>query len=199
MISWKHSFKRLSEEYEMAKKKKQALDNLLNTGKISPPTHELFNKEIDATVEEIEKQQRALLEKMNTKMMELEEQIKTLEMFLANFEIQHVTGEVDDETYQREINLLSVGLDTARNELGAVKEAINQLSTNTLNLTADVSVQEKIEPQSSQNIDVPQAEIKVAEETPPVVEIKEITTSEPAQEQAQPTETQSQTEEKQEA
>jgi len=183
----------------MAKKKKQALDNLLNTGKISPLTHEVFNKEIDATVEEIEKQQKALLEKMNTKMKELEEQIRTLEMFLANFEIQHVTGEVDDETYQREINLLSVGLDTARNELGAVKEAVNQLSTNTQNLTVDVNIQEKIEPPPSENIDAAKTEIKVAEETPPVVEIKEMTTSESAQEQAQPTENQPQTEEKQEA
>lgn len=182
----------------MAKKKKQALDNLLNTGKISPPTHELFHREIDATVAEIERQQRALLEKMNTKMKELEEQIRTLEMFLANFEIQHVTGEVDDETYQREINLLSVGLDTARNELGAVREAINQLSTNTQNLIVDVNVQEKIESSLSENVDVSKTEIKVAEETPPVVEIKEITTSEPAQEQTQPTESQPQAEEKQE-
>ena len=28
VISWKYTFKRLNEEYEIAKKKKQALDNL---------------------------------------------------------------------------------------------------------------------------------------------------------------------------
>ncbi len=183
----------------MAKKKKQVLDNLLNTSKISQPTHELFNKEIDATVAEIEKQQKALLEKMNSKMKELEEQIKTLEMFLANFEIQHVTGEVDEETYQHEINLLSVGLDTARHELDTVREAVNQLSTNMQTLTTDVNIQEKIDPPPSEDIEVAKTEIKVAEETPPVVEIKEITTSESAQEQTKPTENQPQTEEKQEA
>jgi len=35
LISWKHSFNRLNEEFEMAKKKKQALDNLFETGRIS--------------------------------------------------------------------------------------------------------------------------------------------------------------------
>ena len=128
MISWRHSFKRLNEEYEISKKKRQALDNLLGAGKISRQTYDLFNEEISQTIAEIEKQQKALLEKMNLKANELEGQIKTLEMLLANFEIQHVAGEVDEETYQREIGVLSVGLETARNELNMIKEAINQIS-----------------------------------------------------------------------
>lgn len=129
MISWRHSFKRLNEEYEISKKKRQALDNLLGAGKISRQTYDLFNEEISQAMAEIEKQQKALLEKMNLKVNELEGQIKTLEMLLANFEIQHVTGEVDEETYQREIGVLSVGLETARNELNMIKEAINQISS----------------------------------------------------------------------
>ena len=68
LISWKHSFKRLNEENEMTKKKKQALDNLLNTGKISQSTYDLFNNEIDEAITEIERQEKALLEKMNSKM-----------------------------------------------------------------------------------------------------------------------------------
>ncbi|MEM3578420.1 MAG: CdvA-like protein [Candidatus Bathyarchaeia archaeon] len=129
MISWKHSFKRLNEEYAISKKKRQALDNLLGAGKISRQTYDLFNEEISQAMAEIEKQQKALLEKMNLKVNELEGQVKTLEMLLANFEIQHVTGEVDDETYQREIGVLSVGLETARNELNIIKEAMNQISS----------------------------------------------------------------------
>jgi chromosome segregation ATPase len=129
LISWRHSFKRLNEEYEISKKKRQALDNLLGAGKISRQTYDLFNEEISQAMAEIEKQQKALLEKMNLKVNELEGQIKTLEMLLANFEIQHVTGEVDEETYQREIGVLSVGLETARNELNMIKEAINQISS----------------------------------------------------------------------
>jgi hypothetical protein len=128
LISWKHSFKKLNEENEMAKKKRQALDNLLNTGRISQSTYDLFNTEIDEAIAEIERQQKALLEKMDSKMENLEAQIKTLEMLLANFEIQHVTGEVEEEIYQHEIGILSMGIESAKHELDVIREAVNQLS-----------------------------------------------------------------------
>jgi hypothetical protein len=128
MISWKHSFEGLNEEHEIAKKKKQALDNLLDTGRISQSTHDLFSMEIAGAIEEIEGRQKALLQKMNNKMVELEDQIRTLEVLLANFEIQHVTGEVDEQTYQREINVLSMGLETSKLELDSIKEAADELA-----------------------------------------------------------------------
>ena len=209
LISWKHAFKRLNEEYEMAKKKKQALDNLLNAGKISQLTHEVFNKEIDEAVAEIETQQMALLEKMNSKMKELEEQIKTLEMLFANFEIQHVAGEVDEETYQREISVLSVGLETAKHELDTVREAVTQLSSGIQIPTIEVSTQE-VEPQPTENVDVSKTEVKIVEEKlpePPAEHTEGVETSsfQTSQEQMQnteeskPTETNAEGQEKQEA
>jgi len=175
LISWKHSFKRLNEENEMTKKKKQALDNLLNTGKISQSTYDLFNSEIDEAIAEIERQQKALLEKMNSEMEELEAQIKTLEMLLANFEIQHVTGEVDEEVYQREIGILSMGIETAKKELGAVREV----------------VQQKIEPQS-EGSGVSEPKVEVVEKKllePPLerVEAKETDSFQAQQENPQET------------
>lgn len=153
MISWRHSFRRLNEEYEISKKKKQALDNLLGMGKISKQTYDLFNEEISQAMAEIEKQQRTLLEKMNLKANELEGQIKTLEMLLANFEIQHVTGEIDEETYQREIGVLSVGLETARNELNMIKEAINQIS-NSIEAPEANAIQNVSAPAQTQEVKV---------------------------------------------
>ena len=78
LISWKYTFKRLNEEYEIAKKKKQALDNLLSTGKISQSTRDSFNNEISAAIATIEKQQKELVEGMQGKTSELENQIKTV-------------------------------------------------------------------------------------------------------------------------
>ena len=60
---------------------------------------------------------------------ELENQLKMLETLLANYEIQHVAGEIDDDIYQREINLLSTGLETTKNELETIKTVTTQLST----------------------------------------------------------------------
>jgi hypothetical protein len=131
MISWKYSFRRLNEEYEIAKKKKQALDSLYETGKISQATRDSFDGDLTSAIAEIEKQQKELVAKMQGKVSELESQIKTLETLLANYEIQHVVGEIEEDVYQREIVLLSNGLDTAKHELENIKEATKQLSTPT--------------------------------------------------------------------
>ena len=127
VISWKYTFKRLNEEYEIANKKKQALDNLFVTGKISQATRDSFTGDISSAIVEIEKQRKDLAEKMQAKTLELEGQLKTLEILLANYEIQHVVGEIDEESYGREINLLSNTLETTRNELGVIKQAIDQI------------------------------------------------------------------------
>ena len=185
MVSWKQSFNRLNEEYEIAKKKKQALDNLLNTGRISPTTYEAFNKEIDEAIAEIEQQQKALLEKMKSKMAELEKHIHMLETLYANFEIQHVTGEIEEEVYQRETNLLSTGLETAKQELEAVKEAVNQLSAGIQVPSPDISAQQEIETPSLENVEVPAPEVENLENQEPTVEVNIVeseTLQEPPQE-----------------
>ena len=171
LISWKHSFRRLNEEYEVARKKRQALDNLLSVGRISQSTHGIFNKEIDDAISEIEKQQKALLEKMAAKVVELEGQVKTLEILLANFEIRHVTGEIGDEAYQRESDLFAAGLDAAKHELEEVKEAADQLAT------GEFTVEEEIEQQPEENV-APQPEAKFLEEAAPIAEDESAETKE---------------------
>jgi len=166
LISWKSSLKRLNKEYEMAMKKKNALDDLLETGRISQSTYEMFNKEFAGAVEELERQRKDLLDKMNSKMKGLEEHIRTLEVLLANFEIQHVTGEVSEEVYQREISLLSTGLEAARQELDAVKEAFNQLSSSISTPINDVTMQEA-EAQPQENAEVVETENLEVSETQP--------------------------------
>jgi hypothetical protein len=136
VISWKHSFNRLSEEYEIAKKKQQALDGLYEKGRISQSTHDSYNTEIASTIAEIEKQQQDLISKMAMKTAELQNQIKTLEMLLTNYEIQHVTGEIDEATYNQEINLFNNGLETAKHELQTIQDAMNQLCNPTPTTTS---------------------------------------------------------------
>ena len=160
LISWKHSFNRLNEEHQMAEKKKQAINNLLNSGKISKATYELFEREIAEAMAEIEKQQQALLAKMKTKAEELEGEIGTLEMLLANFEIEHVTGEMDEEAYQRESIVLSVGLETARQELAIVRGTVLQLLGNEQNATV-------INERPTENAEISRSEVTVIEAQPP--------------------------------
>jgi hypothetical protein len=151
----------LNEEYGLAKKKKQALGNLLETGKISQTTHSLFTREIDDAVAEIEGQRKALLGKMSSKAMELEEHIRTLEILLANFEIQHVAREVDDETYTRQMDILSSGLENAKKELDDVQDAVNELSND------DAVTQQDAETVQTQ---LPEPEAKLVDEPPQIAE-----------------------------
>ena len=112
----------------MANKKKQALDNLFETGRISQTTHDAFNNDIHAGIMEIEKQQDTLLAKMQNTTQELDGQVKILESLLTNYEIQHAVGEIEEDIYQSEIHLLSNGLETAKRELSKIKDAVSQLA-----------------------------------------------------------------------
>jgi len=168
VISWKNSFKRLNEEYELAKKKKQAVDNLYITGKISQFTRDSFIKDITATIVDIERQQKDLVEKMQLKTDELSCQIKTLESLLANYEIQHVIGEIEEEAYQRDILLLTAGIDAAKNELETIKHATMQLCAPVPTIQAPIPPEL---PTTAPAIETPVMECPLPQEETPQVEI----------------------------
>ncbi|MBE0511795.1 CdvA-like protein, partial [Candidatus Bathyarchaeota archaeon] len=127
MISWKYSFEKIDKDLELARKKKQALDDLFNSGKISASTYESLDKELTGIISEIEARQKDLADKMTSKIADLENQIGTLEMFLANSEIQYVAGEIDDELHASESNAFSSGLDAVKKQLVAIKEVVTSL------------------------------------------------------------------------
>lgn len=127
MISWEYSFEKISKDLELAKKKKQALDDLFNTSKISQSTYDSFNKGLTDTITEIETHRKALAEKMTSKITELEQQVNTLEMFLANAEILYAAGEIDEELHTRESNAFTQGLEATKQELEVIKEVVANL------------------------------------------------------------------------
>lgn len=159
MISWKYSLEKINGELELAKKKKQALTKLLDEGKVSQPTYDSFSNEIAEAIAEIEAKQNALVEKMRTKTNELEQQMKTLEFLLVNSEIRHVSGEIEEEAYGRECNVLSLGLETTRQELNEIKDAISNLSEQSLGLPPPppLQVEEEttlVEPEAEKRLEI---------------------------------------------
>jgi len=122
MVWWKESFEKINNELELVRKKKEALENLLNSGRISQSTYEYYSKELEEAEKEIENRRKALIEKVNLRMENLEKQLQVLEMLFADVEISHAVGELDDETYTRQRDTLAAGLDFARKELDSLKE-----------------------------------------------------------------------------
>jgi len=111
----------------MTSRKKQALENLHTAGRISQFAYECLNKELTDEIEQVEARRKVLAEKMTSKLNELEEQRMALEMFLANTEMAHVAGEIDDEIHAKESSALDLGLDATKQELNWIKEVALQL------------------------------------------------------------------------
>jgi len=159
LISWKYSFEKIGKDLELARKKKQALDDLFNAGRISQSTYDSINRELTEAITEIEARQKALAEKMTSKIAELEGQINSLEMFLANSEIQYAAGEIDEELHARESSAFALGLEAIKQELNNIKEII-------ANLTAGVGTPTP-SPAPSEVVEAPPAE-EVVEKTPEI-------------------------------
>ncbi len=126
LISWKASLERINRELDSAKKGKQSLDQLLNTGKISPLTYHSFNGELEDDINEIEGRQRALTEEMASRVSELEKQLEFLELFFADLEIRYISGELSSELYHQRGSILALGLDATKRELAYVKEPFSE-------------------------------------------------------------------------
>ena len=104
------------------KKGKQALDQLLTAGKISPLTYHSFNGELEEAVKEIEGRQRALMEEMASRISELEKQLESLELFFADLELSYIGGEISGELYHRTGSILALGLDATKMEMAYIKD-----------------------------------------------------------------------------
>lgn len=114
-------------ELEVTRKKKQALDELLNAGKISQPTYDDLDKGFTEAIAKLEADQKTLADKNTARSTELEDQLKSLEVFLAKLEMHHAAGEVDDEAYKRQENAISLGIETTKQKLSVIKECLAKL------------------------------------------------------------------------
>jgi hypothetical protein len=127
MVMWKDAFEKINIELDLTKRKKQALDDLLNTGRISQSTYDCLCKDLNEDINQIELRRKSLAEKMASKLRELEEQLQALEFFLANSEMAYVAGEINSELYTQESSALNLGMEATRQELNWIKEVIIQL------------------------------------------------------------------------
>jgi len=126
LISWKRSYETVSNELELVRRKKQALDGLFNTGRISQSTYDYLNKDITEALRAIEQNFKALMEKMTNRATELEKQLKSLEIFLAGLEIHYAAGEIDEEPHRHQADAISLGLEATKQELGTLKDLLSR-------------------------------------------------------------------------
>ncbi len=160
MSIWKYSFELSTKELEVTKKKKQALDNLYSANKISKTTYETLEKELTKAITELEGHLESIKTRMATRAQELEQQISTLELFLASLEIHHAAGDLDDETYEKQNKAILLGLEATRQELDEIR-----MSTKIISQPAQPKIEdlEPIEPEEPMT--AVEEEIDTIEET----------------------------------
>lgn len=128
MSSWKRSFEMATQELDLTRRKKQALDDLLEKRRVSQLTYEHLGKTLTARLLELEAHQRSLADKMNDRADELEEQIGLFELALAYLEIRHVGGETGEEVYTRNKQTVVLGLDATKSELDLIRNSLTKIS-----------------------------------------------------------------------
>jgi len=127
LVMWKDAFEKINTELDLTKRKKETLDDLLGSGRISQTTYDCLYKDLNEDINQIEIRRKALAQKMTSKLSELEEQLQTLEFFLANSEMAHAAGEINDELHAKESSALNLGLEATKQELNWIREVIIQL------------------------------------------------------------------------
>jgi hypothetical protein len=120
----KSSSEMITKKLETMRRKKRALDDIFNEGKISQMTYEYISKDLSDNSNEIEGRQKVLADRIASKITELEEQTRTLEMFLANLALGYAVGEVTDDMYNVESRSLALGLENAKRELSNLRDTL---------------------------------------------------------------------------
>lgn len=146
-------------DLDLLKKKKQTLDELMSSNRISRQTYECLSREINDALSDMEKYVESLSCKMRSRAENLEKQASLLEVFLANIEMLHAAGEIDIETYERQSKAISLGLESTRNEIAEIKRILESLS-------AKPSVEVKCEETVKTSTEVPQPAQQIEEKTP---------------------------------
>jgi hypothetical protein len=156
---WKYSFELVTKELEVTRKKKQALDNLYAADKISQSTYEYLETELSKAVAELEGHLKTLTDKMTSRAQELENQISTLELFLASLEIHHVAGDLNDETYDKQNHAILLGLEATRQELDDIKISSQKTVSPKVELPAVPETPVRPEPKVAAVIEEPESEV----------------------------------------
>ncbi len=128
MFSWESDFEEAVKTINIYSKKLQTLKTLRESGKISDRTAEFLQREFDNYVKAIEARKQTVLERLETRLREVQQQIDIIEKLLANNEVRFSAQEITEDRYTKIATALNYALEESRNEYESLREAIAILS-----------------------------------------------------------------------
>jgi len=127
LSSWKNTFEVVHSELELAKRKKQALDELLAKNRMSQPTYEHLVGGLNENIDDLDSHLKLLMQKMTERADELENQAELFKLFLASLEMQNIAKELKQETYDKNKQAFELGLKSTEDELAEIKGSITKV------------------------------------------------------------------------
>lgn len=128
MFSWESDFEEAVKTINIYSKKIQTLKTLRESGKISDRTAEFLQREFDNYVKAIEARKQTVLERLETRLKEVQQQMEVIEKLLANNEVRFSAQEIAEDRYTKIATALNYALEESRNEYESLREAIAILS-----------------------------------------------------------------------
>ncbi|MEM1557644.1 MAG: CdvA-like protein [Thermoproteota archaeon] len=128
MFSWESDFEEAVKTINIYSKKIQTLKTLRESGKISDKTAEFLQKEFDNYVKVIESRKQTVLERLETRLREVQQQIDLIEKLIVNNEIRFSAQEIPEDRYTKIATALNYALEESRNEYESLREAISILA-----------------------------------------------------------------------
>jgi len=118
----------LAERLRLVRGLQQRLLSLFESGVISHSTMEEGSKKLKSEVTVLEGGLRSLLKIIRRNMEELEKTIRLMEMHLAKIEVDYAAGELGEERYLKERNILTSGIELLKERLGHMRRLAEESS-----------------------------------------------------------------------
>ena len=120
-------FEKVVESINASNKRLHTLMELAKSGRISQSTFEYLKRGYESEARSIEERRKSLLEGLENYFNEMDQQIKSIEKRIVSIEERYAVGEIDEESYRKQIEALQVILQEIVGEFESVKKSISIL------------------------------------------------------------------------
>ncbi|MGQ9596421.1 MAG: CdvA-like protein [Thermoproteota archaeon] len=124
MFSWESDFEEAVKTINIYSKKIQTLKTLKETGRISDKTSDFLEAEFANYVKTLEARKRTVLERLENRAKEVQQQTEVIEKLLAINELKHSAQEITEERYNKIATALTYALEESKNEYESLREAM---------------------------------------------------------------------------
>jgi len=165
----------LCDQIPLLWRKDQAAKDLQDKKKIAPDLFQELHNSFEGVLTQLKKDAQVIIDESAVEIARCEEEIKSLSYAIANLELEHEIGQVDETTYQTAFNLLQESLKRATTERTDYELTKSKISSILLgDPSSQIPKSSKIYAEHVTNISTPQQATSELPEPPVVVYVKEI-------------------------